>query len=146
MTSGWHSEMFNLDQITRYKLEEISQWKFKRWLIHPRCLSFLYAQSRLNVTWQDRIWVEFHLFSANFLPIFRRWYPIRCFSAHMFMDSTNFPPKMVPHPCYKLKHGTSSVIFLPTCLRIQPIFRLCTLFNLENFAIEIQTWFISHIN
>ena len=23
---------------------------------------------------------------------------------------------LVPHPCYKLKHGTSSAVFLPTCL------------------------------
>ena len=33
---------------------------------------------------------------------------------------------MVPHPYYKLKHGIPSAIFLPTCLRIPPIFHPCS--------------------
>ena len=37
-----------------------------------------------------RFWVEFHLFSTHFLLFFCRWYPIRHFSAHMFMDSAYF--------------------------------------------------------
>ena len=32
-------------------------------------------------------------------------------------NSAFFPPKLVPHPCYKLKHG---VVFPPTCLQIPP--------------------------
>ena len=59
-----------------------------------------------------RFWAEFRLFSAHFSPIFQRWYPICRFSAH--------------NPCYKLKHGTPSAIFLLTCLRILPIFCICS--------------------
>ena len=56
--------------------------------------------------------------------------PLPPFSA-MFTDcayfrwfSTYFPLKMVPHPCYKLKHGTPSAVFPPTC--ILPTFCLCS--------------------
>ena len=69
---------------------------------------------------------NFHLFSTHFLPIFRLWYAIRCFSAHMFTDYayfrlfstyfhlffTYFPP-VVPHPYYKLKHVTHLPFFCP---------------------------------
>ena len=61
--------------------------------------------------------------STNFPPIFRLWYPIRCFSDHMFTEFAYFPlfpsisayflPEMVPHPCYKLKHGTQLLFFRP---------------------------------
>ena len=53
-------------------------------------------------------------------PIFRLWYPIHHFSTHMFMEfayfhlfPAYFPPKMAPHPCYKLKHGTHLLFFHP---------------------------------
>ena len=67
-----------------------------------------------------RFWAKFRLFSAHFLPIFRLWYPISCFSAYMFAEfayfhlfSAYFPPKMVPYPCYKLKHRTHLPFFHP---------------------------------
>ena len=43
---------------------------------------------------ERRFWAEFRLFSAHFPPIFRRWYPIPRFSAHMLMDSDYFPPNL----------------------------------------------------
>ena len=86
---------------------------------------------------------------AYFLPTFRRWYPIHHFSAHMFTDSahfcsfsTYFLPKMV-HPCYKLKHGTPSDIFLPTCFhRIPPFFHLCSVHFLPNLPLIFH---LSHL-
>ena len=37
-----------------------------------------------------RFWAKFHLFSAYIPPIFHLWYPIRCFSAHMFTEFAYF--------------------------------------------------------
>ena len=52
-------------------------------------------------------------------------------SAYFHLFSAYFPPKMVPHPCCKLKHGTHLLFFCPHvygfCLfsaNFLPIFRL----------------------
>ena len=72
-------------------------------------------------------WMEFCLF-AEFLPML--WYPLPFFLPHVYgfrlfpPFSADFLPKMVPHPCHKLRHGTPSTVFPPTCLLIPPIFCL----------------------
>ena len=61
---------------------------------------------------------------SYFLLIFCLWYPICRSSAHMFMEFAYFcifpsiyfrlfPPKMVSHPCYKLKYGIHLLFFRP---------------------------------
>ena len=53
-------------------------------------------------------------------------------SAFFCLFSAYFLPKMVPHPCYKLKHGTPSAVIPPACLQVLPIFRLCSAHFLPN--------------
>ena len=86
-------------------------------------IHFIIAIIQIPGKTERRFWAEF--------PYFPSMVPLCHFSAHMFTYSAYFcrfsayfPPKMVPHPCYKLKHGTTSVIFSPTCLQFPPIFRL----------------------
>ena len=58
----------------------------------------------------------FHSFSAYgnpsaiFPPTYLQNSPI---SAYFHLFSAYFLPKMVPHPCYKLKHGTHLLSFRP---------------------------------
>ena len=101
------------------------------WLgLYYYSVRFIYHRSGKYIhTRQDRMAIL-----GGILPIFRQWYPIYCFSAHLFTDSSYFhlfqwfsayfPPKMVPHPCYILKHGTPW--FPSSCLWILPIFHLCS--------------------
>ena len=70
-------------------------------------------------------------FGWNFayFPLIFSVFSICRFSAHMFKEFAYFClflPKMVPHPCYKLKHGTHLPFFCPHvygfCLFL-PMFR-----------------------
>ena len=72
--------------------------------------------------------------NGGILPIFRLFsaygtpsavFPHTCL--RNLPISAYFPPKMVPHPCYKLKHGTHLLFFRPHVYgfcRIPLIFRL----------------------
>ena len=89
------------------------------------CLAKLNAGELPDKT-ERCFWVKFRLFSAHIPKIFRLWYPIHHFSAHMFTDlayfrlfSSYFQPKMVLHPFYKLKHGTHLPFFHPHVYRFR---------------------------
>ena len=105
------------------------------------------AMSQFDVmfnTLQDRMAILvgilpiFNSFPANFLPTvpYPAFFCPHVYRFCLFLPvSTYFLPKMVPHPCYKLKHSTPSAVFPPTCLRILPIFCLCSAHFLPNLPL-----------
>ena len=110
----------------------------KQYISSPRILPYQIQQQPVKT--KRRFWAKFHLFSAHFppmvshifLPTCIRNSPISAYFLPIFhIFSTYFPPKMVPHPCYKLKHGTHLPIFCPhvygfclCCAHFLPIFCL----------------------
>ena len=75
--------------------------------------------------------------SAYFPLIFHlKWYPIFAIYIYIYISAV-----LVQNLGRKLKHGTPSVIFLPTCLKILPNFCLCSAHFLPIFRLTFHSFF-----
>ena len=87
------------------------------WLIADLCydLDPLFVEALLGALFEHPgktkrcFWANFYLFSTYFLPMV----PHPLFFRTHVNGICLFLPKIVPHPCYKLKHGTHLLFFLP---------------------------------